>query len=259
MAEEKKKIEKLTPEQEAKMPEYREKWLNIGLSTDSDMDKAKHFAKMSYEKAGLTPPPDDKFEIYDSPMASVKALMQRGVPAQECLDAHIYGCHDAPWLGFYEFFKNECGMEEEISVLDGLFGMAKHCGWWAPMEDFCVLTKKPVEVHMDRERGRLHNPDGPAVRYADGFSVWHIDGVRLNEKIVMRPQELTTEEINDEGTDLDVRRIMVSRYVSTLESGLDFLLEWLYDIRTRKVEADIDPYLQEYRKRTGKNCPEFMR
>ncbi|MDA2809973.1 hypothetical protein O4J56_04930 [Nocardiopsis sp. RSe5-2] len=45
--------------------------------------------------------------------------------------------------------------------------------WWA-FDGVLLATDPPVEVHTDA-RGRLHRADGPAVRFADGFSVhlWH--------------------------------------------------------------------------------------
>ena len=50
-------IEKLTPEQEALLPVYRDKWLKIGLSCEPlDPEKAKAAAILAYKKAGLEPP-----------------------------------------------------------------------------------------------------------------------------------------------------------------------------------------------------------
>jgi hypothetical protein len=47
------KIEKLTPEQEALIPVYREKWRRIVLSTDAiDRQKASNAVKAAYELMG---------------------------------------------------------------------------------------------------------------------------------------------------------------------------------------------------------------
>jgi len=49
-----KKIESLTPEQEAQMPAWRDKWIDIGLRTgDADFDTFDKYIKVAYEKAGL--------------------------------------------------------------------------------------------------------------------------------------------------------------------------------------------------------------
>src|SRR5690606_24891391 len=52
-----KRIEKLTPEQEARIPEFREEWLRHGLSTErADFDAAEAAIKDAYRVAGLEPP-----------------------------------------------------------------------------------------------------------------------------------------------------------------------------------------------------------
>lgn len=51
------KIEKLTPEQEALIPVYREKWRKIALSTESiDQEKAAEAVKQAYALIGLSEP-----------------------------------------------------------------------------------------------------------------------------------------------------------------------------------------------------------
>src|SRR6266481_5796979 len=50
-------IEKLTPEQEARMPEWRDRWISIGLSTEpADRPKFEAAAARCYLAAGLAPP-----------------------------------------------------------------------------------------------------------------------------------------------------------------------------------------------------------
>lgn len=61
-----------------------------------------------------------------------------------------------------------------VEGLEALADLAPAVGWWWAFEGVAVLTPPPVEVRTDGRR-RLHGPDGPAVRFADGFSVhaWH--------------------------------------------------------------------------------------
>ena len=50
-------LEKLTAAQEAKLPEYRDKWLAIGLSCEPlDFEKAKAAVALAYKAAKLPPP-----------------------------------------------------------------------------------------------------------------------------------------------------------------------------------------------------------
>ena len=51
------KITELTPEQAARLPEFRDKWLNIGLSTEPvDRAKAELAIDELYESVGLEKP-----------------------------------------------------------------------------------------------------------------------------------------------------------------------------------------------------------
>ena len=71
-----KKIEKLTLEQGARLPEFREKWTAIGLSTDpADRPAAELAIKFIYQNAGLNPP--QKIVWCGSPMSQgiVRAIV----------------------------------------------------------------------------------------------------------------------------------------------------------------------------------------
>jgi hypothetical protein len=59
--------------------------------------------------------------------------------------------------------------------------------------------------------GRLHREDGPAVRYRDGWSLYAIEGVRVDEQVVLRPETQTIDQITGE-TNLEVKRIRIQRY-----------------------------------------------
>lgn len=59
-------------------------------------------------------------------------------------------------------------------------------------------------------RKTLHRDDGPAL-VSDCKDLWFLNGVLLNEQIVMRPETLTIEQINSE-PNAEVRRVMVERY-----------------------------------------------
>jgi hypothetical protein len=64
----KKMITSLTPEQEARMPEFRDKWTRIGLCTDpADRPAAEAGVNQAYRSAGLEPP--QKIVWCDSPFS----------------------------------------------------------------------------------------------------------------------------------------------------------------------------------------------
>ena len=73
-----------------------------------------------------------------------------------------------------------------------------------------MISERPTHLYCDPEH-RLHNTEGMALQYPDGFGIWAINGVRVNERIVMQPHTLTVEEITDE-PNAEIRRVMREQY-----------------------------------------------
>jgi len=75
-----KKMEDLTPEQESKLQDYVEKWINIGLSiTPADHSKAESAMTAAYKNAGLKAP---AFIWLGSPLAGALAAAEITGPAK---------------------------------------------------------------------------------------------------------------------------------------------------------------------------------
>ena len=195
-----KKIEKLTPEQEAMLDVYRDDWLKIGLSTEPlNFEKAKAATIQSYELAGLTPPTD--FYVADSPMHAIDVCLElfpkyrrEGDPELTKADIRnsmIYGCHDAHWLAFYAYFRDVVGLDC-CKKLDGLIELAKHCGWLNVFDNVVVLQHRPELIKFDDEN-RLHCENGPAIRYRDGFSVYAWHGTRIPSEWIEDKASLTAK------------------------------------------------------------------
>lgn len=201
-------LEKLTNEQEEKIPFYLKKWLDIGLSTDEvDIDKCISIVSSHYKNLGLKQPKE--FYIKDSPSEAIDFLVSKfGLNKTSVIYNFCYGSHDAGWLSYYDFFLNETNVKISKDILP-LIELAKECGWWSPYEDVVVFQQRPCEINM--EDGVVQCSNGPAIKYRDGFCIYIIDGIRLNEQIVMRPETLSLHQINSE-TDLDKRSIMIERF-----------------------------------------------
>lgn len=205
-------ITELTPEQKAKMPEYVEKWLKIGLSTEPlNLEKSKEAVKKIYASGNLSVP--DRFYHFPSPLSAAigeKILNEEGLLSQEEVsvkvkkivdsgdipkglnfNSQIYGAHDAHWLSFYDFFWKECDLEC-CSPHEGLMELAKHCGWWSPFEHAVILQDRPCEIHFD-DRNLSHCETGPAIKYRDGFSVYSWHGTRIPAEWIENKDNLPVE------------------------------------------------------------------
>lgn len=79
-------IEKLTPEQEALIPVYRQKWRAIALSTDRiDREKAAEAIKAAYIAIRKQEP---EIIFCDSPYAGLKIVIQRQL--KQRLNTELY-------------------------------------------------------------------------------------------------------------------------------------------------------------------------
>jgi hypothetical protein len=234
-----KKIESLTDAQISKFPQYVKKWLDIGLSCEPcDLEKAKKAAVSAYKAAGLEPP--KLWFVFDSPLSAavgatmLKAQVWDQVRAQvrDQFRAQVFGSHEAAWLAMYDFIMRELNLSC-VLPLNGLMELAKHCGWWSPYAGACVLQHRHSEVHFDEEK-RLHNDTGMAVKYRDGFGVWSINGIRVDEQIVMHPESQTIAQIHGEQNQ-DIRSIRIDRFGwprYLKESGADCV-----DFRDNAIEG----------------------
>ena len=92
-----------------------------------------------------------------------------------------YGQHDAHWLGFYEYFREELQLKQETEQVTGLIEAAHHIGWWIPYKDICFVSEKPCLLNLDTE-GRLHSETEPAILYKDGFCLYAVHGQLIGNR-----------------------------------------------------------------------------
>ena len=122
----------------------------------------------------------------------------------------VYGAHDASWLAFHNFFHDAIGLEEQTDKLGGPWLLAQSAGWAIPHQNICWVSERHHILERN-ERGQLHSVSGPAVAYPDGWTIYAVNGVRVPEFVIMRPQTITTNLIDAE-TNAEVRRVMIDRY-----------------------------------------------
>jgi hypothetical protein len=120
----------------------------------------------------------------------------------------VYGAHDAGYMGWLAFFREQCDPALAAKA-KGLDEVARSCGWWWPFENAVIFTDRPLELHKN-DRG-LHNEECPALRYADGFSIWSINGLRVPQQVIECPEQLTFAQVRDE-PNAEIRRHMLDRF-----------------------------------------------
>ena len=246
-----KKIKSLTTEQAEQMHYHRDKWLSNGLSTAQDItpeDCDRAFELISELVLEDGDEPLIGWVLCDSPMD-----IKNKSGNKDFIYNRGFGNHDSGWIAFYDYMEEVLGIEmpKEFQYIREL---AQKFNWQfvCPEKRMVYLSKKPTEVHMENQV--LHNDNGPSVRYADGFSVYSLQGHRVTEQIVMRPETLTIEQIHKEQNS-DIQAIIIDRF------------EWprylkktnakLLDSRKNNIENTIEVLYDagEFGKRLVCTCP----
>ena len=140
--------------------------------------------------------------VVDSVRASVWASVEASVVDM------LYASHWSNWSAWCAFFADECGVDTSRAA--GHIAISRECGWWAAYTDVAIVQRRHTHLERD-DRGRLHSETCMAVKYADGWGVWAINGTRVTEQIVLHPETLTVVQIKAE-KNAEVRRVMRERF-----------------------------------------------
>jgi len=124
-------------------------------------------------------------------------------------DHFCFGAQEAASLSFYDYFIEECDLHV-AKPMSPYIELAKHCGWWAPYENLVIIQDKPSRIERN-ERGVLHNENGPAIEYRDGWKLYFLEGYDFPEYVVMDPHLITVEDIDKE-SNAEKRRILLERF-----------------------------------------------
>lgn len=138
---------------------------------------------------------------------------------------YITGAFDSNFFGLYDFMRDEVGVTGYPELYD-LYRGVMNFGPIYTLENVCIVSDRPrVKIFVD-DRHRLHNEDGPAVQYCDGYKIYSVGGVRVPEYVIETPEKITLNDIQDEQNQ-EVKRIMIDKY------GTD---KWLKDMGAKTID-----------------------
>lgn len=172
---------------------------------------------------------DRVLRLTAGPGEKVRGLM-REVVERECLDRldqdirseamKLAGrCMQTPcvslplhtgWLSAFDFLAQVAGRVEETAPVRGLWQVAAHTGGILPFTDVCLVAERPQIVRVI-DLQDLHGEDGPVLAYWDGWGVYALYGDLVPEHFVLRPDEITVDEIDYE-QNRQVRHFLLERY-----------------------------------------------
>ncbi len=152
---------------------------------------------------------DMEIGIHMSALEAVPAQRQTKVWRQVGALMGAWWCASAV---FYEF----CGYLgvpyafEQKRLLRLWLDQCRHAHWRFESDGIVFASDRPAALAIDSQ-GRLHNEGGAALDYGDGFRLFAIHGVRVEEELVLHPQRITVERIENENN-VEVRRVLIALY-----------------------------------------------
>jgi len=132
------------------------------------------------------------------------------------------------WRGiaYCDFMFNACGLKLSDDIMERAEAnrmVVESVNYIWPNSDFVMVCARPTNIHIN-DRGQLHNENGLAIRYPDGWGIYMIDGINVPEHVVMQPETITIQEIqsekNQEKQRILVRRFGVDRYLAQIGATL---------------------------------------
>jgi hypothetical protein len=172
-------MSKLSELQKQLLPKYAEEYRQISLSTERcDRQKADQAFKELYKINNMQEP---TIEWFDSPLQAQKraAQLKKGdlvVTDEEIRDiasSASYGSLDSYWVAFHAMnYENNIGNSDPVHPI--LMELCKNSGVYWTLENTVVASEKPTAIHIENDN--LHNNTGPALTYANGDSLYCIEG-----------------------------------------------------------------------------------
>jgi len=238
---EKPKIKSLTPEQEARISEFVEKW-SRRVEQPTNSEAAREHVLLMYEIAKLPPPKiivevasplAAQFahwiaEVVDDPV-QIRALAEgcanpntREETVKKCIqlgckpNLRVYhsfqsygGCGDYGWVSYYDYIHEVLGVrygELEMRYLQSMYDAGVYD--MLLYNDLAIYCCNPLYIkRSDRVYPRMHSADSPAIAWSDGVELYFWHGVEVPRKYIMEKDSITREDIMGE-TNAERRRAL---------------------------------------------------
>lgn len=131
---------------------------------------------------------------------------------------YVDGHWTAGYFAFYDYIREVLKVEGYPPEWD-TYRKTLQLGLMYPLDGLCVVSGRPTDIHM--REGRLHKDGGMALKYADGWGLYVLNGVSVSKDIAETPADqmstdLFVTERNAEVRREILRKIGVERLVTKL-------------------------------------------
>ena len=195
----------LTPDQEARIPEYVERWINKYTEPLNEENTREAVVEL-YEHFSLKEPTI----IYgDSPKHCVELAKRDGKTREEIRDSAYVSTWWGSWAAWYEFADEVCQVEFDKNKFNRFTKFVENIHYSIAFDETIYISQKPEELHYEGDR--LHADLKPAIKYKDGFGVYALNGVLVPEEMVMTPADELSMEYYKTISSADIRTEFIAK------------------------------------------------
>ena len=191
-------VKKLTNEQNAKMADYANKWIQKGIDdTMPEMSEIEDIVGRVYAELEMETPP---IVVVDSPAKAVRLAKEKYGATDVSFSWMYHHCDSA---AFFDFFKNEVPEVTGIEHKTDLICDMTKLGWTLFYDEVCIVSKKP-KVHFKVPHSEIvagdiqvcHSINGPAIDFGkdDPSNVYIVEGEIVGRHVVETTQEDDTDQ-----------------------------------------------------------------
>jgi hypothetical protein len=115
------------------------------------------------------------------------------------------------WYSYVSFLRDHCDWKDPILekyAWDEMYATA--AGWCIYLRRVAAVSDRPLLL-LRNETNEMHADKGPCLKYRDGYRLYMLSGVKVDQQIVERPQTQTLTQIRNE-KNVEVKRIRAERY-----------------------------------------------
>ncbi|MHA1303734.1 MAG: DUF6745 domain-containing protein [Candidatus Heimdallarchaeaceae archaeon] len=124
--------------------------------------------------------------------------------------SYLYGNLEASYFAYYSFINEVLGVQFKKQKQYDIYKETLKLHFIYPLKNICVLSERPIEIHRNG-RGQLHADGKPAVKYAGGFELYRLNGVRVPKWLVMTPPGKIDAKKALEEKNVDVQREIIRK------------------------------------------------
>ena len=205
-------LTKLTPAQEARIPEYYEKWKRIAFSTERiDRKAAEAVLKKLFK--GLVEV--NKVIYVNSPFEAQQFLREKfNDPAASYAPNYwvTFGNINAGYCAFYDYIIEEL-LPLDTKTLKLWYTFKTYCSllqyiWVYP--EFVLCSERPV-IFKFNSSGAFHCDGGPAIEWADKQGLYFLNGVAVPDWLACTPRHKLDAHCFAKLSNAEVRREFVRK------------------------------------------------